>query len=240
MLPNISIAGLAVDPQNGNLVLAGDGGFGYMYRSRDGGVTWQELTAFKELLGPNAAVGELYATVQDGVTVFYASTRYEGVFRSPNGGDIWQKLDKGLEGEARRVREVVVHDGIVYAGTHAGMYRLTPESSVWEFVPGLPSTLIVFSLLSQGDMLFAGTGQGLYRSEDGVNWTQVANFPLTIVYDLVGTGQRVVAATEDGLWAGAGESWQQPTVNGIPYVDVVYAVDNTAEGSTYRLRRHGS
>ncbi len=75
MLPNISIAGIAVDPNDANLVLAGDGGFGYMYRSRDAGVTWEELPAFKALLSENAAVGELYATVENGTTVFYASTR---------------------------------------------------------------------------------------------------------------------------------------------------------------------
>jgi len=88
MRPNISMAGLAADPQNPNLILAGDGGFGYMYRSRDAGRTWEELPGFKALLSENAAVGELYSVVQDGVTVFFAATRYDGVFRSPNAGDI--------------------------------------------------------------------------------------------------------------------------------------------------------
>lgn len=227
MLPNVSIAGIAVDPQNPDLVLAGDGGFGYLYRSRDGGVTWEELTNFKALLSANAAVGELYATVESGASVFYAATRYDGVFRSPNSGDIWQKLDNGLVGEARRVREVALFDGVLYAGTHAGLYRLLPASSVWEFVPGLPSSTIVFSVWPAGDTLYAGTGQGLYRSQDGVTWTPVPNFPQTIVYDLTDTGQTIVAATETGLWAGSGDTWQRPTVNGSPYAGVVYAVANT-------------
>lgn len=228
MAANVSIAGLAADPQNPNLVLAGDGGFGYMYRSADGGLTWTELPGFKAMLAENAAVGELYSVVEEGnVTVFYASTRYEGVFRSPNGGDIWQKLDAGLAGEARRVREVVVHQGVIYAGTHAGLYRMLPESSVWEFVPGLPNTLIIFSLGTMGDLIYAGTGQGLYTSPDGQTWTPAAGFPATIVYDLAETGQRIVAATENGLWAGVGDSWQQPAVNGVPYAGVVYAVANT-------------
>ncbi len=228
MTPNISIAGIAVDPNNPNLILAGDGGFGYMFRSRDGGKTWEELTAFKAMLAENAAVGELYSVIEDGVTVFYASTRYEGVFRTPNGGDIWQKLDAGLQGEARRVREVVLFkDNVLYAGTHAGLYRLLPNSSAWEFVPGLPSTMIVFSLWTLGDTIYAGTGQGLYSSPDGETWTPVPNFPQTIVYDIIDTGQRLVVATETGLWAGIGDAWQQPTVNGAPYGGVVYAVANT-------------
>jgi hypothetical protein len=229
MLPNISIAGIAVDPNDANLVLAGDGGFGYLFRSRDAGVTWEELPAFKALLSENAAVGELFAIVENNTTVFYASTRYEGVLRSPNGGDIWQKLDQGLDGEARRVREVALFQDVLYAGTHAGLYRLLPTSSVWEFVPGLPSTLIVFSLWTVGDTLYAGTGQGLYASTDGLTWTTAANFPPTIVYDLIDTGQQIVAATESGLWVGAGDSWTQPTLNGVPYAGVVYAVANTVK-----------
>ena len=227
MLTNVSVAGLAVDPQDPNLILAGDGGFGYMFRSRDGGVTWEELTAFKALLAENAAVGELYAVVENGVTAFYASTRYEGVFRSPNGGDIWQKLDAGLQGEARRVREVVWFKDALYAGTQAGMYRILQANPTWEFVPGLPSSLIVFSVWTLGDNLYAGTGQGLYVSQDGLTWSTVSNFPPTIVYDIIDTGSRIVAATETGVWVGIGDTWQQALVNGAPYGGIVYAVANT-------------
>lgn len=226
MQPNISVAGIAVDPQDPNLVLAGDGGFGYMYRSRDSGRTWQELPGFKALLTENAAVGEIYAAVIDGVTVFYASTRYDGVFRSSNSGDIWQQLDDGLAGEARRVREVGLHNGLMYAGTHAGLYRMPADSSTWQPLPSIPNTLIVFSLLSTADGLYAGTGQGLYRSEDGENFTRIGNFPSTIVYDIADTGQNIVAGTENGIWSGSGEQWQQPTVNGAPYGGVTYAVAN--------------
>lgn len=227
MTTNISIAGIAIDPQNPNLVLAGDGGFGYMYRSRDGGATWEELADFKALLTANAAVGELYAVEEEGVTAFYASTRYDGVFRSPNGGDIWQKLDAGLQGEARRVREVVWFKDILYAGTQAGLYRILPANPTWEFVPGLPSSLIVFSVWGMGDNLYAGTGQGLYVSQDGLTWAPAPNFPPTIVYDLTDTGTRIVAATETGVWVGVGDTWQQALVNGAPYGGIVYAVANT-------------
>jgi hypothetical protein len=227
MIPNISIAGIAVDPKNPNLVLAGDGGFCNMFRSQDGGATWAELPNFKALLAENAAIGELYAVEEDGVSVFYASTRYEGVFRSPNGGDIWQKLDTGLQGEARRVREVVWFNDALYAGTHAGLYRMLKSNPTWEFVPALSDTLIVWSLWTLGDTIYAGTGVGLYASQDGLNWTLVQGVPQITVYDIVDTGTRIVAATDQGVWVGIGETWQQALVNGAPYGGVVKALANT-------------
>ncbi|MCB0091991.1 MAG: hypothetical protein KDE54_29075, partial [Caldilineaceae bacterium] len=137
---NISIAGLAFDPQNPDLVLAGDGGFGLLFRSLDGGRTWNESPAIQSLLTENSAVGELIASVQDQRTVFYASTRWDGVFRSVDGGVFWEKLDGGLVGEARRVREVAVYEDVVYAGTHNGLYRLLPTATAWEQVTGFPVT----------------------------------------------------------------------------------------------------
>lgn len=227
LLENISIAGLAFDPQNPRFVLAGDGGFGNLFRSRDGGDVWEELPAFRGLLSENSAVGELYADVENGKSVFYVCTRFDGVFRSVDGGDNWQKVDAGLAGEARRVREVAQVGDLLYAGTHLGLYRLPAGATVWEPVAGFPSDVIVFSLAVEKAAIYAGTGNGLYQSLDGVTWARVSGFPNTVVYDVVTTGRLVVAATENGLWTGVGESWQLATLNGVPYDGVVYAVSNT-------------
>jgi hypothetical protein len=223
---NISVAGMAFDPRNANFVLAGDGGFGYLFRSKNGGKTWTELPDFKALLSENAAVSEIYATIENRRTVFYIATRYEGVFRSNDRGDTWTQLDLGLNGEARRVRDVVVYDDRLYAGTHDGLYRLE-EGDVWTPVPAFPQQTIVFSLLADQDAFYAGTGQGLFRSETGEDWTRVDAFPFTIVYDLVTTGANLVAATDDGIITGRDDQWETVLLNGEPYVDTVYAVANT-------------
>ncbi|MEZ4735372.1 MAG: hypothetical protein R3E79_50410 [Caldilineaceae bacterium] len=224
---DMSIAGLAFDPQNPRLVLAGDGGFGRLFRSRDGGEKWEELTEFAPLLSENSAVGELYADVESGKSVFYVCTRFDGVFRSADGGNTWQKIDGGLVGEARRVRELVQVGDHLYAGTHLGIYRLPASSTTWEVVAGFPTNVIVFSLTVEKGVLYAGAGNGLYQSVDGITWTRIASFPNTVVYDVVSTGRLIVAATENGLWTGSGDSWQLATLNGVPYDGVVYAVSNT-------------
>ena len=229
LLDTISIAGMAYDPQDGQLVLAGDGGYGYLFRSRNGGQSWEEIPDFRDLLSDNSAVGELYSVVENGRTVFYACTRFDGVLRSVDSGTSWEKLDAGLVGEARRVREVARFGNALYAGTHAGLYRLPDGATVWELVTTFPVTDIVFSLTEHLATLLVGTGSGLFQSADGNTWTRAENFPSTVVYDLISTGRLVVAATENGLWNGDGNLWQLANLNGVPYSGAVYAVANTME-----------
>jgi len=227
LLENISVAGLAFDPQNTSIAMAADGGVGYLFRTRNSGDSWEQVPGFKELLSQNSAVGELYATVENRKSVFYAGTRFDGVFRSDNGGDSWTKLSGGLAGEALRIRELATYSNTLYAGTHAGLYR-TPVAGAtnWTQVAAFPSVDIIFSLVVQDKTLFVGTGNGLYRSEDGDSWSKVPNFPATTVNDLVSTGRLIVAATDGGIWNGAGDSWQQSTFNGVPYAGSTFALAN--------------
>lgn len=223
---NISIAAVTYDPNNSRLAFAADGGQGFLYRSNDGGATWTEVPAVRELLSSTSAIGELYAT-NDGGLVVYAGTRFDAVLRSTDAGATWQRLDAGLAGEARRIRELIEYGGALYAGTHLGLYRLPAGATTWEQVAGFPETGIVYSLAVQGDNLFAGTDTTLYQSNDGDTWQRVPNAPTTTYYDIVDTGRLLVLGTESGLFVGSGESWQQANMDGAPYTAPVYALANT-------------
>lgn len=223
---NISTSGIAFDALNPSVVLAGDGVAGLLLRSVDGGLTWQELPGFRAQLSPSSAIGEMYSTVENGVSVFYASTRFDGVFRSQDAGATWTRLDAGLVGEARRVREVLRWKENLFAATHDGVYIMDPTTNAWVRSPGFPTGVIAFSLTAQGDTLVAGTGVGISTSVDAQTWASAPNFPLTIVYDVVSTGRNLVAATENGLYVGSGDLWQQSLLNGAPYASITYALAN--------------
>ena len=224
---NISVSGIAFDPQNSNTVLAADAVAGLLFRSDDGGVNWVEVPAIRTQLSETSAVGELHAVVEGGVTTWYASTRLDGVLRSQDTGNSWVKLDAGLVGEARRVREVVRWRDTLFAGTHDGVYIYDTASSTWVRSTGFPTGIIVFSLTTANDTLYAGSGEGVLYSSDAQTWTRAAGFPLTIVYDVVQAGAMVVAATDVGIFTGIEATWQQALLNGAPYAGVAYAVDNT-------------
>ena len=226
---NMSVAGLTFDPQNAKLVFAADGGFGYLFRSKNGGDTWEEVPGFKDLLSPTSAVGKIYATIEHTKTLFYAGTRFDGVFRTDNGGDTWQKLSDGLAGEALRIRGFATYSNTLYIGTHNGLYALPAGGNSWTQVAGFPDTGIVFSLVVQASTLYVGTGDSLYRSNDGNTWEKVPNFPVTAINALVNTGRLIVVATDNGLWQGSGDTWQPSMLNGAPYAGAVFALTNTAK-----------
>lgn len=225
LAPNISIAAITYDPNNSRLAFAADGGSGFLYRSNDGGATWAEVPSVRSLLSSTSAIGELYATNAGGLVV-YAGTRFDGVLRSTDAGSTWQKLDAGLVGEARRIRELIEYEGDLYAGTHNGLYRLPAGGTTWEQVTGFTDPGIIYSLAVQGTNLFAGTDSALYQSPDGATWTRVPNAPTTTYYDIVDTGRLLVLGTENGLFAGSGESWPQANLDGVPYTAPVYALAN--------------
>lgn len=227
LAPNISIASLTYDPRNARVAYAADGGGGLVFRSQDGGATWSEMQGFRTLLSANSAVGVVYATVEESRSVLYAGTRFDGVFRTEDGGATWQQLDSGLVGAARRIRSLARFGDALFAGTHDGLYRLAQGATTWEAVAGFPETDIVFSLLADGNTLYAGTASFLFASNDATTWSRVPNSPATVYYALASTGRLLVLATENGLWTGSGGTWTLATVAGVDYSEPVYAVANT-------------
>ena len=224
---NISITSLAFDPRNARVAYAADGGGGLIFRSQDGGATWSEIPGFRALISANSAVGVLFTTVENNRSVLYAGTRFDGVFRTEDGGATWQQLDSGLVGEARRIRSLAAFDGVLYAGTHDGLYQLALGATTWEAVADFPVNDIVFSLLADGETLYAGTSTFLYAGGAGNGWARVPNSPSTVFYALVSTGRLLVLATENGLWTGSGDAWALATVGGAGYSAPVYALANT-------------
>ena len=61
-----SVASIRFDPQDGNRVLAADGGVGHLFISEDGGLTWRQEPSINQVLTPSSGVGRLFTRVEDG------------------------------------------------------------------------------------------------------------------------------------------------------------------------------
>ncbi len=234
--PDTSVASIRFDPQDGNRVLAADGGFGNLFISEDGGLNWRQEESITQVLTPNSGIGRLFTRIEDGLTVFYAGTRYDGVIRSFDGGLNWEWYGEGLSGSALRVRAFADKDGALYAGTHDGVWRLTPGAASWQRVD-LPAGIIARGMTMLDGRLYVGTfASGLYLSDDGYNWIQDPSFPAgVLIYDLTVSRQEVVVGTHVGLWSQSLPDWTRVTVNGAAYTNPVFrlASSSTFVGVTY-------
>ena len=234
--PDTSVATIRFDPQDGNRVLAADGGVGNLFISEDGGLNWRQESSIHQALTLNSGVGRLFTRIENGQTVFYAGTRFDGVVRSADGGLSWAWYGNGLSGAALRVRAFVEKDGALYAGTHDGVWRLPAQTDAWQRV-NLPAGVIARGMTNLDGRLYVGTfASGLYLSDDGYNWIQDPSFPAgVVIYDLAISGEQVIIATNVGLWTPSVPDWVRASVNGVVFTNPVYrlASAQSLEGVTY-------
>ncbi len=155
---------IVVDPRDSRVVwvaaqgpLWGPGGDRGLYKSTDGGETWQPSLQISE----NTGVSEVWLDPRD-PDVMYASayqrrrhvwTLIDGgpesaIYKSTDGGDSWQKLSNGLpKGDVGRIglavapsRPDVVYAIIEATGDETGFYRSTDAGATWKKMSGYVSS----------------------------------------------------------------------------------------------------
>ena len=153
------VISLLVDPNNLERVFAG--AVTGLYRSLDGGQTWQRVgpeldgqTVFALLVNPVQPVRLLA-----GVT--------NSVYESMDGGDHWTTSSRGLEQVT--VTALAMHPAkkdVVYAGTkYRGVYRSANGGRTWQADgDGLgPVSVHALTVTADGRWLLAATAEGVFR-----------------------------------------------------------------------------
>jgi photosystem II stability/assembly factor-like uncharacterized protein len=162
-----AVAALAIDPLTPTTLYAGTGHG--IFRSVDGGTTWEEANAGLPEFSPPAS-----ALAIDPLT---STTLYAGVggrvFKSPDGGMTWQ--DIGITnlniGPINALAIDPITPTTVYAGGYGGgVFRSIDGEAAWDAVnTGLTnlnvSTLAIDPLTPT--TLYATTDGGLFKSTDG-------------------------------------------------------------------------
>ncbi len=183
-VPTGPVGAVAAAPQDAlTLYLGGAEG---LFRSTDGGETWdclsQELRYPHVLLVDPAAPARLYAARRD----LASFLPLPGVYRSDDGGYTWKRQLNGLGEE--RIFSLALdprHPGTLYAGSWAGrIYRTADGGERWQPVPSgvlrpcptcSPSTVGQLLVDPRDGALYAlETQGGTFRSTDGgKSWTQI-------------------------------------------------------------------
>src|SRR5438132_3197289 len=211
--PTGSIGALAVAPSNPNILYVGSGeglqrpdlstGDG-VYKSTDGGKTWQHVG-----LRDGQQISALIVDPRDAERVFvavlghpYGANAERGVFRSTDGGKTWQKvLYRDENTGAAALAFDPVHTDTVYAvlwasrqgpwengqwqGPGSGLYKSTDGGTTWrQLGKGLPTAdqglgrIGIGIAQSDPKRIYATVDAprlgGIYRSDDaGENWRRI-------------------------------------------------------------------
>jgi uncharacterized protein (TIGR03437 family) len=107
----------------------------FVYRSKDGGVNWENLTAFRTQSLIGEGLRDLAVSPRDGEDIAVASGA--GVFRSVDGGKSWSGLNQGLPNfPGARIRNVPSQErGVQLELPGAAMVEWQPgETIAWRLI----------------------------------------------------------------------------------------------------------
>jgi len=237
-------SGLAVDANDPRIAYAGlqhpgtSGGIGGIYKTVDGGHTWQRLPGLLD--GLSVVWIAIHPASSD---IVYVATPELGVFKSENGGDSWQYLNEyaTIADFANVVVQDPVNPFILYVGTEGFGVQISIDDGLTflSSVEGLDNYYVNVLTFDPEDpaVLYAGTDGGLFRSANsGATWeaTDGTDGVITDIKVNRGDRPRRRRMTTFGGGVGFSEGEGYPFYfrnNGLPSLKATsLAVESTAHG----------
>ena len=243
------IRGLAVSPHDSDTIFAGTEPAG-VFRSRDRGDTWMELTSVKELPSyskwsfpapPNIAHVRTFDFAPGEPHTVFAGVEVGGLIRSRDDGDTWEEFGEGIYEDVHYILSHPTDPNVMYSTTGEGFYRSRDGARTWEISQeGMPNDYTHPIILQPGnpDVLFIGSAAGapptfggpkgaaaqIYRSRNGGESWQTLNGGLPETFHGMVRGLVVDPSNDAALYAG--------TTDG----DLYYSED---EGDNWSLLMEG-
>lgn len=232
---------------NGAYSFSSDGSTIYLgsqdkvFKSTDLGTTWMDVST-------GLGKGGIQALLFDGIDLFAGTPADSaGVYKSTNGGQSWAAAAAGLP-IGKTIRSLISFGAYVFAGTQGdGIYRSSDHGDSWaktDVNNTLLAQQVVFTFYTKDQALYAGAGNGIYKSTDGgATFQRMLNgFPPNInvfAWSLTASGGNVVAAvtvlfspTEalDGIFYSPddGSTWHQATLPIVPTAVTAVASDGSS------------
>ncbi|MFQ5875583.1 MAG: hypothetical protein ACE5JL_17545, partial [Dehalococcoidia bacterium] len=135
------VRGLAISPHDPSVLFAGTEPAS-VFRSVDGGETWEELSAVKELPSvpqwtfpapPHQPHVRTFDFISGEPQTVLAGVEVGGVIRSQDGGETWEEIGEGIYEDVHYILANPKSPDVVYSTTGAGFYRSLDRARTWEF-----------------------------------------------------------------------------------------------------------
>lgn len=204
-----------------------------VYRSTDGGVTWQTMNT--GLTTPSIrcmAIDPLFTNI------LYTGTDGGGVFKSTDNGYKWNLSNAGLNCSNIWAFAVdPVREGTLYASPHhGGLQRSRDGGDHWKLIdigiPAFTDFLTIAINPDQTEILYTGTmEEGVFKSQNsGESWYPINNglppgSPVNVLLIDASTTNVLYGGTDHGVYKSTdgGSSWTLHN-NGLPPNKAVFTI----------------
>jgi hypothetical protein len=208
---------------------------GLVHLTRDGGANWQNVSPpHKGEHSNEAYINAIEISPHDPGTAYLAVTGFKlndfspYIYKTTDYGKYWKRIDTGLPEDTfvRVVREDPSQEGLLYAGTEAGMYLSYNDGGDWQSLQlNLPPVPITDLALRHDTLVAATQGRSFWVLDDLFVVRQAAD-------GVGGKGLRLfepgtVTMTRDQGW-GPGEFEGSNPERGVP---LYYYLDEEIDGS---------
>ncbi len=213
---------IVVDPQNSDRVYVSAWStssqqIGEIFRTRDGGRTWETLPAMH---GKSIRAMAMFR----GNSKVLVAGALDGVYRTNDGGNTWEHLSPADSAQIKNVESIAIDpkdSNTVYAGTWHLAWKTSDAGANWQHInKGMIDDSDVFSVIVDHDnprVVFASACSGIYKSESAGNqFSKIQGIPFsarrTRVLKQDPTNENIVyAGTTEGLWktVDLGKSWKR-------------------------------
>ena len=225
---------IVIDEQNSDIMFVSawsvrDSKSGDLFRTRDGGTTWNALSPMH-----GKSIRALAIAASDSKVITAGSL--QGVYRSSDGGNKWELISPGGDDEIKNIESIAVDPddpAVVYAGTWHLAWKTTDGGASWGLInAGMEDDSDVFSIIldsTNPSVVFASACSGIYRSErGGGKFHKIQGIPYAarrthVLKQAPGNPKIIYAGTTAGLWKtiDGGRIWKRVTSPDIVVNDVL-------------------
>jgi hypothetical protein len=176
----------------------------YLYMGTQYGVFYSDDagTTIHRCYGYDGSLS-VFAMLTSGSNIYAGG--HLGVYRSSDYGSTWNHANTGLpqSGNGTVVLSLARIGSRIFAGTDgAGVYTSTNSGGNWTAANNGIANADVFSIVTSGASIIAGTSNGVYFSNNnGVSWSDISvGISGLQVNALTMSGTTVFAGTNNGVW----------------------------------------